>query len=418
MRIAIAVASQRSDALVTAAGARGRTSPLRILFTFAGGTGHFLPLVPIARAAEVAGHVVAFAGQAGMVPTVEAAGFEAFDTRGASLLVTSKRTALLEFDAEREAHAVRDGYARRIAGERAAALLPLCGEWKPDIVVSDEMDFGAMVIAERLGLPHASVLCIAAGSLVTIDLVTEPLNELRAEHGLPPDPELAMLRRYLILSPFPPGVRDPGFPLPPVAHALRPTSPEAPTDGESLVWLSGLTGAPIVYFTLGTIFNLESGDLFERVLAGLGELPIYVVVTVGRELDPQVLGPQPSNVRIERYIPQSLLLPHCNLVVSHAGSGSVMGALSHGLPMVLIPVGADQPLNAARCEHLGVARVLDAVRATPDSVREATSEVLAEPTYRRNAERIRDEIAAMPSPERAVRLLERLAAERAPLLSA
>jgi UDP:flavonoid glycosyltransferase YjiC (YdhE family) len=95
-----------------------------------------------------------------------------------------------------------------------------------------------------------------------------------------------------------------------------------------------------------------------------------------------------------------------------------MGALSHGLPMVLIPVGADQPLNAARCEQLGVARVLDAVRATPDSVREATSEVLAEPTYRRNAERMRDEIAAMPSPERAVRLLERLAAERAPLLSA
>jgi len=391
---------------------------LRILFTFAGGTGHFQPLIPVARAARAAGHIVAFAGQTGMVSAVEAAGFTPFDTGGSSLLDATERTALLAPDAEREARAVREGYARRIARERAGAILALCQEWEPDIVVSDEMDFGAMVIAERLALPHASVLCIAAGSLITPDLVAEPLDELRAEHGLPPDPELAMLRRYLILSPVPPSYRDPAFPLPPTGHVLRPVSADAPADDEDLACLSGLGEAPTVYFTLGTIFNLESGDLFERVLAGLRDLPINVVVTVGRELDPEVLGPPPRNVRIERYIRQSLLLPHCSLVVSHAGSGSVIGALAHGLPMVLIPLGADQPLNAARCEQLGVARVLDALQATPDSVVEAVSAVLANPTYRQNAERIRDEIDEMPAPEHAVTLLERLAAERAPLLSA
>jgi UDP:flavonoid glycosyltransferase YjiC (YdhE family) len=390
---------------------------LRILFTFAGGTGHFLPLVPVARAAEAAGHVVAFAGQAAMVATVEATGFAAFDTGGASLLVATERTTLLELDAEREACAIREGYAGRIARQRAAAILALCHEWQPDILVSDETDFGAMVVAERLGLPHASVLCIAAGSLITTELVAEPLNELRADHGLPPDPELAMLRRYLILSPVPPSYRDPALPLPSTAHALRPASPDLLTGETSFAWLADLPDARTVYFTLGTIFNLESGDLFERVLAGLRDLPINVVVTVGRELDPEALGPQPPNVRIERYIPQSLLLPRCSLVVSHAGSGSVIGALAHGLPMLLMPIGADQPFNAARCEQLHVARVLDALRATPKAVREAASTVLADPTYRRNAERIRDEIAAMPSPEHAVRLLERLAAERAPLSS-
>ena len=73
---------------------------------------------------------------------------------------------------------------------------------------------------------------------------------------------------------------------------------------------------PAVYLTLGTIFNLESGDLFERALAGLRELPGSVVVTVGRELDPQILGPQPPNVLVRQYIPQSLVLPRCDLVVS------------------------------------------------------------------------------------------------------
>jgi UDP:flavonoid glycosyltransferase YjiC (YdhE family) len=112
-----------------------------------------------------------------------------------------------------------------------------------------------------------------------------------------------------------------------------------------------------VYFMLGTIFNLESGDLFERVLAGLRELPMDVVVTVGRELDPQVLGPQPPNVRARRYIPESLLLPHCGLCVSHGGSGSVLGAITHGVPMVLLPIGGDQPLNTAPCEQLHLAQV-------------------------------------------------------------
>ena len=80
-------------------------------------------------------------------------------------------------------------------------------------------------------------------------------------------------------------------------------------------------------------------------------------------------------------------------------------------------MGADQPLNAVRCRELGVARVLDAVRATAQEVREAVSAVLSDPAYRSAAERVRDEIAALPGPEHAVTLLERLVAERRPLLS-
>jgi MGT family glycosyltransferase len=226
-----------------------------------------------------------------------------------------------------------------------------------------------------------------------------------------------MLRRYLVLVPFPPSLRDPGSPLPPTAHELRHVSSDLPLDESAFPWLAALSDSDLVYVTLGTIFNQESGDLFERIVGGVRDLPVDVVATVGRALDPEVLGPQPPNVHVERYIPQAQLLPHCRLVVSHGGSGSVIGALAHGLPMVVIPIGADQPRNAQRCNDLHVARVLHALEATPERVRAAASDVLTDPTYWLNAERMRDEIAVLPGPDHAVTLLERLATERQPLLS-
>jgi MGT family glycosyltransferase len=179
-----------------------------------------------------------------------------------------------------------------------------------------------------------------------------------------------------------------------------------------------LPGAPTVYFTLGTVFNLESGDLLDRVLTGLRELPSNLVVTVGHHVDPAEFGPQPRHVHVEQFIPQSSVLPYCDLVVSHGGSGSVIGALAHGLPSVLLPLGADQPLNAGRCADLGVARVLDAVEATPEVVRAAAADVITDPAYRCDAEGLRDEIAALPDPAHAIGLLERLAREKRPLYSA
>lgn len=379
---------------------------MRILFTFVGGSGHFNPLVPIARAAQASGHVVAVAGRPGMVPSIVAVGFSAFAT-GPDVSDTD-RMPLLEPSAEREDRVLREGFAGRTARERATAILSICDEWRPDLLVCDEIDFGAMVASERLGLPHATVLVIATGSFVRPEIVAEPLNALRAEHGLVPDPDLAMLSRHLVLSPFPPSFRDPAFPLPATAHSFRPLDPSP--DEPAPPWLERLGEAPTVYLTLGTVFNVESGDLFTRAIAGLRDLPIELVVTVGRQIDPAEFGPQPANVHIERYIPQSMLLSHCDLVLSHGGSGSVMGALEHGLPMVLLPMGADQMLNAARCRDLGVARVLDAVTAAPEAIGEAVSVLLAGGSYRKRAERIRDEIAVLPGVTHAVALLEALQA--------
>ena len=340
---------------------------------------------------------------------VAQAGFSAFDTGGPTLLVTTERTPLLEYDLTREHRAIRDNFAGRTARVRATNVRQLCGSWHPDVVVCDEMDFGALVAADGFGIPYASVISIGSGAFVWPQLVGEPLNTLRGEHGLPPDPELSMLHRYLVVSPFPPSFRDPANPLPSNAHSIRTVAADRAAGDDDVSWLARRAARPLVYFTLGTIFNLESGDLFERALAGLRVLPMDVVVTVGRELDPKVLGPQPSNVYVRSYIPQSALFPHCDLVVSHAGSGSIVGALAHGLPMVLLPIGADQPFNAARCHDLHVGRVLNSVEATPEDVERAATAVLEDSTYRQSAKQLQAENASLPDPEYCMRLLERLA---------
>jgi UDP:flavonoid glycosyltransferase YjiC (YdhE family) len=382
---------------------------VRLLFSFAGGEGHLQPLLPVARSAAATGHTVAVTGAASMRPVAEAAGL-AFSPSGPD--VVPQRIPLRPIDLEHEHRVVGDHFAGDIARARAADLLALCADRVPDIVVRDEVDFGAAVAAERLGIPHAVVLVIAAGSFVRRSCVVEPLDALRAEHGLGPDPGLAMLSRYLVLSPFPASFRDP---LPATGHRFRSSLPPDRAGEPALV--ERLSDRPIVYVTLGTIFNTESGDLLSRVLAGVGELPVNVVATVGRTLDPAEVAPQPDNVVVERYVPQSTLLPACSAVVTHGGSGSVIGALEHGLPLVCIPLGADQPLNATRCDALGVGRELDAMALTSDDVRAATWEVLTEPGHRRAAMAVAAEIAAQPPPGHAVELLERLAATRRPVIA-
>jgi MGT family glycosyltransferase len=167
-----------------------------------------------------------------------------------------------------------------------------------------------------------------------------------------------------------------------------------------------------VLVTLGTVFAQESGDLFPRLLAGVFDLPVDVLVTVGPALDPAEPGPQPPHVRVERHVPVAEVLPRCSVVVSHGGSGTVVTALAAGVPCVLLPIGADQPWNADRCVALGVGRVLDAVTATPADVRAALVALLQDPSYRIAAEGVRAEVAALPGPERAAECLEVLARPR------
>lgn len=369
---------------------------MRILFTFIGGRGHFEPLIPVARAAERAGHTVAVAGSGSLGSAISTAGFTPFPTSAPRDRPVVPAT-VVSVDPDQEDRDLRENFARRGARRHAAAILELARTWQADIVVRDEIDFGAAIAAERLRLPCVSVLVLAAGGFLRMNVIAEPLHTLRDEYGLPADPDLAMLDSGLVLSPFPEGFRSPDLPLPPRAFSFRP---------------GAVTGSnrdatrPTVYFTLGTVFHAP--ELYARVLDGLRRLPVDVVATVGEHIDPASFGPHAAHIRIERYIPQSAVLPHCDLVVSHGGSGSVMGALAHGLPSVLMALGADQPYNTRRCVALGVAREVEPLAVTSEEIRATVAEVLDDDAYRRAAEQMRDEINAQPGPEETVPLLERL----------
>ena len=391
---------------------------VRILFTFTGGSGHFLPAVPIARAALAQGHDVLFSCQEAMLDSVTAAGFDARSSGGRTIVSPAFRGALVPSDRTHEADVIRTFFADRIARERATQLIAIAANWHPDVIVRDEVDFGAAVAAERLGIPHVCVIVLAAGGLISPDLVAEPLNHLRSEHGLPADPNLAMLHRHLTLVPVPSSYRTREDPLPSTARHIQPAaldkrSSAAASDMQTLRtldWLAARPGRPTIYFTLGTIFHQESGDLFPRVLAGLTALDANVVVTVGREIDPTEIGPQPDTVHIERFIPQEALLPHCDVVISHAGSGSVIGALAFGVPLVLLPMGADQPLNADRCDALRVAEVLDPIQANSTAVSSAVTSVLSNRSFRQAASRLRREAATQSTADTAAEWIADLAA--------
>ena len=136
-------------------------------------------------------------------------------------------------------------------------------------------------------------------------------------------------------------------------------------------WLE-LLPQPLVYATMGTVFNQPAAFAAARRAGAVGT---GALLTVGRDVDPAELGGS-ANVRVERFVPQAQVLPSCAAVISHGGSGTLLGALAHGFPLVLLPQGADQFENAARCERAGAAVVLppDARRRTRSRRRAASAQ--------------------------------------------
>jgi UDP:flavonoid glycosyltransferase YjiC (YdhE family) len=391
---------------------------MRVLFCCGAGYGHFHPLVPFAQALQRAGHEVAFAAPVFFSPVVEGAGFRHFSV-GLDRPLSDVYPRLRTWTGPDRVAFVQSTGAELLARRTIPDLLALAAAWPPDLLVREPRlggGYGACIAAERLDLPHAVVAINAIGEFVPAGQVAPMLNALRAAYDLPPDPEMAMLYRYLRLCPFPPGLQDPALPVPLTTHYLRPMLGDRSGPEELPAWVATLPDRPVVYLGLGTALNKP--EIFRAVIAALRDEALTLIVTVGRDQDPADYGPQPDNVQIERYIPLSLLLSRCDLVVNNAGSGTLVAALTHGLPVVLVPVTADQPENAARCAALRLGRVIPAPELTPELARVAVLDVLGDPSYRRNAERLRDEIATLPGPEYAVALLERLAVAKQPLLTA
>jgi UDP:flavonoid glycosyltransferase YjiC (YdhE family) len=392
--------------------------PMRVLITLQPAHGHLHNLVPLARALDAAGHEVVFASSPSFQAAIEAVGFRAFPA-GFDWLESEIDRFFPQIRAyppgsDQAAWFVMNLFAGPLAQRMAEDVLTLSRHWLPDVIVRDPNEYGGCVAAEALGIPHAtSSKGLFPDPAMTRRLIGGSLAKVRQAHGLPPDPDLTMLSRWLDLAFVPPGFLDEIDVVAPTTLFLRPVSFNASRDATRPDWLHELPPRPTIHATFGTVFNrtTEALTALRAVFDGLRDDPVNLIVTTGRDVDLTAIEP-PPNARIESYLPHHLLLPHCDLVICHGGFNTVMAALNQGIPVVAVPLGADQFRNAARLNAHGLGLALEPAQRTAAAMRAAVRTVLDDPGYRERARALRDQIAVLPGPARGVELLEQLVLER------
>jgi UDP:flavonoid glycosyltransferase YjiC (YdhE family) len=385
---------------------------MRALFASTRGAGHFNPIVPFARAFECGGHEVLFAGPPALSEAVEGAGFEfwQFDPPPEDEL-----GAIWARVPELPPEEANDVVVREIFGRlNTTAALPrlceACEEWRPDVVVRDPNEYGSALAAELYGVPHARVaIGLASTEELGLGIAASAIDPIRRELGLPSDPAADVLRRSPYLSLFP-ATLDEG--LQPDTQRFRDPAWEEPP-GELPDWWPARADEPLVYVTFGSVAGSfpQALPVYGVALEAVADLPVRVLLTVGRELDLDALPPSPDNVRIERWVPQQDVLGHAATAVVHGGSGSTLGALAAGVPLVVVPLFADQPQNARRVAEVGAGMAVepnrDDVEATVGPLREAIRSVLDEPSYGERARALADELRAQRAVDDVLALFER-----------
>ena len=215
------------------------------------------------------------------------------------------------------------------------------------------------------------------------------LAGLWQEHGLA-QPNYAGCFEAPYLDICPASVQTVSLSHIPTVQPLRPVSWSGPAG----TFEPAHDARPLIYVTLGTVAN--NPGVLRATLAGLACLDVQVLVAVGPMGDPNALGQQPAHVRVERFVPQTQVLQHASVVVSHGGSGTFLGALSHGLPQVCLPQAADQFRNAAGIVRSGAGVALPPAAVPFPAITRAVRRALAEPGFRAAAALVAAEISAMP----------------------
>ena len=380
-----------------------------MMFTSRPLAGHFEPLVPLAVAARAAGHTVAFATGEPCTSRARQGGFDAFHAGPDEAFRNEWAPRFLGFDqlvGDAQRHFfLTEIFANLELVPRADDLDSIIDIWQPDVIVHEVAELAAPLVAAAHGIPYID---LSYGSLIVSSLL-RAAGEAAAPHwrarGLEPHP-VAGLFRYLYVDTCPPSLQSSEIRSVAAVQRLRPAAAQRP-DVDPPDWLDRLDSAAIVYLTMGTVWN-RNLDVFRTVIEAVRDDGIALIVTVGRHNDPASLGPQPDNVLVHQYIPQGVLLPRCDAVITHGGSGTTLGALAFGAPLLLLPQGADQYSNAERIVTAGAGLQLLRDDLSVDAVRESVHALLDNARYRRSAERIQTEIHEMPDARDAIRRIEAL----------
>jgi MGT family glycosyltransferase len=407
-------------------------------------------MLAIAEALRERGHDVAFYTGARARGAIEGEGFACFPFRA----VDDEHVDRLMF--------ARDDYASLAGPLRFKALLRewlvdtvpgqitdlrrIMADWSPDAILSETQVWGPMlVLHETEGIPVAVFSTVAACLLPGPDAPPPGLglarprgwrtrlvasaaravakglsadlrraaNAVRAGYGLAPIATSVVEltgRMPLYLMPTTPTFDYDRRDLPPSVHYVGPCLGNRRSRESEPAWLGQLPrDRPWVHVTEGTTHS-QAPILLRAAAQGLGGRPVQVVMTTGgrRTLAELELGPLASNVRVEPWVAHEFLLPRTDVVVTTGGAGTVMTVLEAGIPLVIVPTEWDKPENAQRVVEAGAGLRLSPRRLTPARLRAAVERVLAEPSFRRCAQRLAEDFRRYRGPARAAELLESL----------
>ncbi|WP_406601771.1 glycosyltransferase [Lentzea sokolovensis] len=380
---------------------------MRILFSSLGSHGHVYPILPLAIAARAQGHDVLYAVDSGFHATVEKLGFTVVDA-GISIWEAFRQANELhgtgEFRRDMLRQTAVDAFGSVLPRAFVNDLEPVLERDKPDLVVFELINPGAGLAAMRAGIP---TVCHGFGKMDE-SLIPEAMSGLLLEYvtelgiTLPDGQHYGLGSTYLDV--FPPSLQNLDFLADVDRIPMRPVPFAEP--GELPDWVVAHE-RPLVYLTFGTAFS--NPDVLRTAIAGLSGVDAEVLVATGPQVDPSVLTDVPGNVHVLPWVPQADLLAHADLVVHHGGAGTTVAAMTHGLPQLVLPQGADQFRNAEIVEDTRLGGRLVGEDFTADAVHETARKLLKDNEVQAANAAIAAEIAAMPHPGDVVPKLAELA---------
>lgn len=248
--------------------------------------------------------------------------------------------------------------------------------------------------------------------------------QARAQLGLPPSSRSIFednVSPYLHLQGATSGFEYPRRGLPPTVHWVGPFRPDPPRQWSTPSWWPEVLASarPVVLVSQGSIRS-DVTELIVPAVRALGDLPVTVVVTTGAAHPQTVVdalgGAVPGNVRLARFLPYGVVLPHVDLFVTNGGYTGVTLALASGVPLVQAGTTEEKADIGARIEWSGVGLRLGTTRPAPQAVRFAVQRVLGEPAFRNAAQRLEAEMAGHDAGREGADLLLRLATTGRPVL--
>lgn len=379
---------------------------MRILFSAPPDAGHTFPLLPLAAAARQAGHDVALLTDETMEQAVSPLEVLPVGPSFGGLRAETGRRFMAGSGSAPTGPPVMlnvtNGLTPEMLGELFVNVrMDLSGDqalaaaraFAPDLVIADELDALGPLVAADLGVAwvsHAFGLAPAANYRHVLD---EMAAARMAARGLTPTGRSGYLDLWPdVLQPVhwsAPADRIVIRPQP-YEHEATPRPPAVFADDQN---------RPRVLVTLGTTVNDPAA--VNAIVSDLVDAGSNVIVTVGSQQQADDTDVDRTRVHPVGFQPLSQLLHRVDLVVSAAGAGTTLATLSRGIPAVLLPLVAEQPLNAERAAAAGAAAVVTA----PQEVAPAAQHVLTEPAYRSAAKAVAHQIAEMNTPDRALRLL-------------